>query len=72
MGQRSRNWVEGDGAFAPEARVRSASRPYPFFRFAWMSVIRGALKRKATAIATTLGFLVSVSFLSLLGYKNRQ
>jgi hypothetical protein len=37
-----------------------------------MSVIRGALKRKATAIAATLGFLVSVSFLSLLGYKNRQ
>ena len=67
-----RNWVEGGGAFAPEAWVRSASRPYPFFRFAWMSVIRGALKRKATAIATMLGFLVSVSFLSLLGYKNRQ
>jgi hypothetical protein len=26
-----RNWFVGDGAFAPESWVRSASRPYPFF-----------------------------------------
>ena len=26
-----RIWFGGDGAFAPEAWVRSASRPYPFF-----------------------------------------
>jgi hypothetical protein len=26
-----RNWVWVNGAFAPEAWVRSASRPYPWF-----------------------------------------
>ena len=38
-----RNWVGGDGAFAPEVRVRSASRPYQLFRFAWICVNRGSL-----------------------------
>ena len=35
-----RNWVWVNGAFAPEAWVRSASRPYPFFS---IRVIGGSL-----------------------------
>jgi hypothetical protein len=33
--------VVGDGAFAPEAWGRSASLPYPLFRFAGIRPIRG-------------------------------
>ena len=45
---------EEDGAFAPEAWVPSARRPYPIFRFARIRVIRrSAPERQRTAVATT-------------------
>jgi hypothetical protein len=36
--------VEGDGAIAPEAWDRSASLPYPLFRFAGIRPIHGFFK----------------------------
>jgi hypothetical protein len=44
----------GDGAFAPEAWVRSASRPYPFFSICVdLRHSRACLKRQRAAITKT-------------------
>jgi hypothetical protein len=47
-----RNWLKRNGEFAPEAWVRSASRPYPFFRFAEICHSRVTPKRLRTAAGT--------------------